>query len=211
MKTLTADAAGAEIAPAGGNAYRIAASAHDLKVVPADGRAIPAIDGEARITALDFGSSLGTDPTAAILAWLRAGGTAHIDRLSFAAGGASAEADGQLTLSPDGLLTGALNVRLRNPSGFADFAEAIKPGSRDKMGQVLTVVAALTVPVDTPDGPARQTTLVFRNSVVAIGILPVGVIPPLEVLTPLRLFRLAVALAVRPAEIRPPPSPARPR
>jgi hypothetical protein len=149
-------------------------------VVRTDGREIPAIDGDVEITALDFGNSLGTDPRQALRDWARAGGTAHIDHLRFAAGNAIADADGQLTIAPNGLLSGMLTVRLRNPEAFVALAEAIKPGASKDASKVLGVVSALTVPVDTPDGPARQTILVIRNGFVAVGILPVGMIPPIR-------------------------------
>ncbi len=180
VKALTADLAEASVTPTGGNAYRFSATAHGLKVVRRDGREFPVIDGDAVITVLDFGGSLGTDPRAKLRAWARAGGTAHIDRLRFAAGGAVADADGQLTIASDGLISGTLNVRLSNPDAFVALAEAIKPGAAKEAGKILAVVSALTVPVDTPDGPARQTTLVIRNGLVAIGILPVGMIPPIR-------------------------------
>lgn len=180
VKALTADLAQASAAPAGGRAYRFAALARQLKVVRSDGQALPAIDGDAEITALDFGSSLGTDPRARLRAWARAGGTAHVDRLRFAAGDAIADADGELTIAPDGLLSGKLDVRLRNPQAFVALAEAIKPGSAKDATKILAVVMALTVPVDTPEGPARQTTLIIRNGLVAVGILPVGFIPPIS-------------------------------
>ncbi len=181
VKALTADLAQASAAPAGGNAYRFSASARDLKVVRANGQAIPAIDGDAAITALNFGSSLGTDPRAALRAWAKAGGTAHIDRLRIAAGGAIADADGQLNVSPTGVLSGTLNVRFNNPQAFVALAEAIKPGVAKDAGKIIGVMMALTVPVDTPDGPARQTTIVIRNGAVSVGILPVGlVIPPIR-------------------------------
>ena len=181
VKALTADLAEASAAPAGGNAYRFSASARDLKVVRANGDAIPAIDGDAAITALDFGSSLGSDPRAALRAWAKAGGTAHIDRLRFAAGDAIADADGQLTIATGGLISGTLNLRLRNPQAFVALAEAIKPGAAKDAGKILAVMMALTVPVDTPDGPARQTTVVIRNGAVSVGIFPTGlVLPPIR-------------------------------
>ncbi len=180
VKALTADLARASASPAGGKAYRFTATAHALKVVRTDGREIPVIDGDAEITALDFGNSLGTDPRQALRAWAKAGGTVHVDRLRFAAGNAVADADGQLTIAPNGLLSGMLTVRLRNPEAFVALAEAIKPGASNDASKVLGVIAALTVPVDTPDGPARQTTLVIRNGLVAVGILPVGFLPPIR-------------------------------
>ena len=177
---MTADLAEASAAPAGGNGYRFAATAHGLKIVRANGQEIPAIDGDAEITALDFGGSLGTDPRAALRAWARSGATAHIDRLRFAAGGAIADADGDLTIAPNGVLSGKLTVRLTNPQAFVALAEAIKPGAAKEADKILGVVMALTVPVDTPDGPARQTTVVIRNGVVFVGILPVGGIPAIR-------------------------------
>lgn len=179
LKAVTADLAEASAGPAGGGAYRFSATARGLKVVRADGSEIPTIDGDAGITALDFGSSLGTDPRATLRAWARAGGTAHIERLRLAAGDAVADADGQLTIAPSGLISGTLNVRLRNPDAFVAFAEAIRPGTAKDADKILAVMMALTIPVDTPDGPARQTTLLIRNGVVAVGIFPVGSIPPI--------------------------------
>ncbi len=180
VRAMTADLAEASAAPAGGNAYRFSAAAHGLKVVRANGQEIPAIDGDAEITALDFGSSLGTDPHAALSAWARSGATAHIDRLRFAAGGAIADADGDLTIARNGILSGKLTVRLTNPQAFVALAEAIKPGAAKEANKILGVVMALTVPVDTPDGPARQTTVVIRNGVVFVGIFPVGGIPAIR-------------------------------
>ena len=180
VKALTADLAEASATPAGGNAYRFSATANDLKVVRANGQEIPAISGDATVTAQNFGSSLGTDPRAAFRAWARAGGTAHVDRLRFQAGKAVADADGDLTIAPNGLLSGKLTVRLANPQAFVALAEAIKPGVAKEANKILGVVMALTVPVNTPDGPARQTTVVIHNGLVAIGILPVGFIPPVK-------------------------------
>jgi hypothetical protein len=178
VKALTADLASASAAPAGGNAYHFSATAQALKVVRADGREIPAIDGEASVTALDFGSSLGTDPRAALHAWIKAGGAARIDRLRFHAGDATADADGQLAIAPDGLLSGKLTLRLINPDAFVALAEAIKPGATKEADKILGVVMALTVPVDTPAGPARQTTLIIRNGLIFVGFIPTGIVLP---------------------------------
>lgn len=180
ITALTADLAEASAAPAGGNSYTFSARAQALKVVRSSGNAIPAIDGMADVKALNFGSSLGTDPRAALKAWAKAGGTLQVDRLRFASGGAIADADGQLTLAPNGLLSGKLNVRLSNPEAFVSLAEAIKPSAAKQAGMILGALQALTIPVNTPDGPARQTTVVINNGLVAIGILPVGMIPPIR-------------------------------
>ena len=106
-------------------------------MVPANGRALPAIDGEASIVAHDFGGSLGTDPRRTLLNWLHTGGDVDVERAKLASGDASADATGKLTLSADGLISGTLSLRLRNPQAFADLAEAIHPGSRNDMDQAL--------------------------------------------------------------------------
>lgn len=180
VKSVTADLAEAAVAPAGGKAYRFSASTRDLKVVGADGRALPAIDGDAKVTAKDFGSSLGTDPRAALRAWAKAGGAAHIDHLRVAAGKAIANATGDLTLAANGLVSGKLVVQLSDPQAFVALAEEIKPGAAKEADKILAVLSALTVPVDTPDGPARQTTVFIHNGLVMIGILPVGMLPPVR-------------------------------
>jgi hypothetical protein len=180
VRAVKADRAAASAAPASGNAYTFTAAADQLAVVPNDGRVIPPVSGEARVTALDFGSTLGKDPKEKVLAWLRAGGSANVEKLRFVVGETSVDASGTVSVSSEGLLSGNLILRLRNPDGLADFVEAIRPGSRDQMTQVLGVLNALTAPVETPEGPARQTTLVLKNGLAMIGILPVGFIPALK-------------------------------
>ena len=181
VKALTADLAEASATPAGNNAYRFSAEARALTVVRTNGQAIPAIDADAAITAEDFGASLGTDPRAALRAWARAGGSAHIDRLRLQAGNAILDADGQLTIGSDGRLSGKLNVRLNNPQAFVALAEAIKPGAAKDANKIMAAIWALTIPVDTPDGPARQTTLVVHDGAVSVGIFPLPlVLPPVR-------------------------------
>ena len=180
VTALSATLAEASADPVGGNAYRFFAKAQDLKLVRANGNAVPSIDGSVDVKALDFGSSLGTDPRAALKAWAKAGGTLQVNHLRLAADGAIANADGQLALAANGLISGKLNVRFSNPQAFVALAEAIKPGAAREAGRILAVLQALTIPVNTPDGPARQTTVVINNGLVAIGILPVGFIPPIR-------------------------------
>jgi len=56
-----------------------------------------------------------------------------------------------------------------------NLAEQIKPGSRDHAMTAVQAITALSVPVDTPDGPARQTTLSIINGVPVVGIVPVPI------------------------------------
>jgi hypothetical protein len=181
LKSVTAKAAGFDLAPASGNAYRLSLLAEGLTMLPANGQAIPALDAEVRMIAQDFGSALGSDPAGAILAWLRKGGaTGDFERFRLASGGAVLDAIGRLTLGADGLLSGTVQVRFRNPEAIARLAETLKPGSGEQVAQVLSILSAITVPVTLADGPARQTTLNLRNGVVSVGIIPVGSIPALR-------------------------------
>jgi hypothetical protein len=168
------------VSPAGGGSYRIAASGERLGVSLARGGTLPAIDLEARLTALDVGPSLGRDPGRTLIRWLRAGGTAEIEQLRIAATGAVLDAEGTLTLSSDGVISGALVLRFVNLEAFADLIVAIRPGSRERVTQALAALSAFTVPVETDAGPARQTALVITDGLVSVGIIPVGVIPAIR-------------------------------
>ena len=87
---------------------------------------------------------------------------------------------GDDTSAPLPILSDPVQVRFRNVDAFARLAQSIRPGSGEQVTQALSILTAVTVPVNLPDGPARQTTLNIRNGIVAIGIIPVGTIPPLK-------------------------------
>lgn len=161
--------------PAGGGAYAFGARADRLQIVRRNGTALPEADIELSVRALDFGNSLGTDPRATILAWLRDGGTAEVERARIRTGGAVVDADGMLTISPNGMLSGSLALRFTNLDALAALIETLRPGSRDQIGPALVALTAMTVPVDTEDGPARQTTLTIIDGFVAIGIIPIPI------------------------------------
>ncbi len=181
LKSVKANVASIDVAPASGNAYRLSLQAEGLTVLPANGQSLPTLDADIRMVALDFGPALGSDPAGAILAWLRRGGsTADFERFRLASGGAVVDSIGRLTLGAEGLLSGIVQIRFRNPEAIARIAEMLKPGSGEQVAQFLSILSAVTVPVTLADGPARQTTLNLRNGVVSVGIIPVGSIPPLR-------------------------------
>ena len=177
LKSIAADAAGASIAPAGGGSYTILASAKGLRLMRTDDSALPVIDADANVTALNVGSALGTDPARRLADWLRAGGSIKIDRVRIAAGGAILGGDGTLNVSKAGILSGSLVLRFTNLDAFAALAEEIRPGSREHASQGIAAITALSVPVQTEDGPARQTTVSITDGLVWVGIVPVGVLP----------------------------------
>jgi hypothetical protein len=180
VKSLAADAASASISPAGGGAYAILASTRAMKLTRTDDSALPNIDADVGITALNVGSGLGTDPLRTLVNWLRAGGSIKIDRLRLAAGGAILRANGTLSVSAEGLLSGSVVLRFINLAAFADLADQIKPGSRDHAAQAIAAITALSVPVQTEDGAARQTTVSIADGLVWVGIIPVGAAPRIK-------------------------------
>jgi hypothetical protein len=182
VAALTAAAAGADISPAGGGSYAISGNAKGLNITRADGSTFPEVDGEARLTAVDVGPSLGRDPARTFLAWLRKGGTVNIDRLKIAAAGAIVAVNGSLTLSPTGLLSGTVLIRFNDIKAVAALLDAIKPGAAERNNTALMGLNAVTVPVDTEDGPMRQTALTFTDGAMWLGIipLPVNPVPPLR-------------------------------
>jgi hypothetical protein len=180
LKSLAADAASASIAPAGGGAYTLLVNTRKLALVRSDGGALPPIDADASLTALNVGASLGTHPTRTLIDWLRSGGSIKIDRIRIAAGGAVLGADGTLNISNKGVLSGSVVLRFTNLDAFAALAEQIRPGSREHAQQAMAAITALSVPVQTDDGPARQTTVSVTDGLVWVGIVPIGALPALR-------------------------------
>jgi hypothetical protein len=180
LASATADKAAVAIEPGSAGSYVVSASTSGLALTWRDGTDFPEIDGEARITALDFGGSLGMDPVETILGWLRAGGTVKIDQLRLTTGGNTTDVRGRLTVSADGVVSGSLDLSFTDLAALPDLAETIRPGSREQAAQAVGMLAAFTIPVETDIGPARQTTLVIRDGLVAVGIIPVGQIPPIR-------------------------------
>jgi hypothetical protein len=188
--SIAAADANASIVPAGGGSYTISADARQLRLTRTDGSALPDLDGEARVTLVDVGGVLGTDPVRTLLEWLRRGGTARIERLRLAGKGAIVTADGTLSLSSEGLLNGSILLRWNDIDALAKLIEAIAPNSRDKLetplpGLGITPLQGLNVmsmTVETPDGPLRQTALTLMKSFVLLGTLPLPIdpIPPLR-------------------------------
>jgi len=167
--------------PAGNGDYRLTLTAVDVDATLADGRALPKIGLAADVTALQFGSSLGTNPAGLLRDWLRSGGTLRVDRVALSAVRSGAAASGTLTLSTDGLLSGSLTVRLIGLDGLPDLAEAFRPGSRDRVAQVVAMISGIARPVKQGDGTAYEIPLGVKDGTVALGgLIPIGQIPALK-------------------------------
>jgi hypothetical protein len=166
-------------APGGGD-YHVTATAEKLRLTQPDGKVLPEVDGEVRLTALKLGNALGTNPRQAIRDWLAGGGTLQVDQMSLAAGGLWIDASGSLTLSADGLLSGKLTVQFIGLEALPDLVDQVRPGHRNDVENGVKMLGAVTLPVATDRGEARQTVIVIRNGLVAVGIFPVGLIPPIR-------------------------------
>ncbi len=168
--------------PAGGDAYHFALSADDLQIrlkKGGKGGELPALAVEMDVTAHDFGGSLGTNPRGAILAWLARGGTVDVKRLLIALGQSSANASGTLRLSPNGLLSGDLNVRLTGLKQLPKTIGKLRSGSETQVKQLIAAAGMFTKPVE-GNKEASDAPVTIRNGVVSIGVIPVGTIPPLR-------------------------------
>jgi hypothetical protein len=174
MKLSRADLA---VFPGSDDAYRLSASAEALALDTSDGRELPEIDVDAEFAALSFGGSLGLDPRRALRDWLDRGGKIRIDKLTIVAGPVAANYSGELALSPDGRLSGNLKLDIRGIESLPDLVETFRPGSRDDVEQIVATIVAFTKPVESPDGPSRELSLLIRDNVVSIGIIPIAVIP----------------------------------
>jgi hypothetical protein len=178
ISAVSADAANAGVKPAGGGAFTFSGAARNLKITRTEGGDLPPLDADATVTALNVGAGLGTDPARTLVAWLKRGGSFRIDNVRLAANGAVLAANGTLAVSKDGVLSGSLVLRFTNLDAFVNLIDQIKPGEHDKATTAMTAVKALSVPVDTPDGPAQQTTLSIINGIPIVGIVPLPITLP---------------------------------
>jgi len=182
LTSVAADAASGSIAPAGGGSYTLIADAKQLALTRADGGALPILDVSASATAENVGS-LGTDPARALLTWLRGTPSIALERVRIAASGAIVSASGTLSLSKQGLLSGSVLLRYNSIEGLHGLIEALKPDAdKDKVEVALQGIRAMSKPVDSPDGPALQTTLTFTDGLIWLAIIPLPIdpIPPIR-------------------------------
>jgi len=182
LESLKADTASAAAAPAGSGDYRLSGTAKRIQLATANHGALPDIDGDASVTLVGFGSSLGTDPVERLRDWLRKGdATAKIDHLRLAIAGAVFVADGSLTVSADGLLNGTVLLGYNSIDALANLIETLRPGTSDRYQMPLQVLNALSKPVTIDGETFHQTPLTFTDSVVWVGIAPLpDRLPPLK-------------------------------
>ena len=165
------------ISPQSADRYRLSATASAIALDTGGDADLPEIDLRADLSALDFGSSLGLDPRATLIDWLAGGGILRIDDLTLVTETVSTSYTGKLSLSPEGKVSGEINAVIAGIEAVPDLVESFRPGSREKIAQIVAAIVAFTRPVETSNGPAREMKLLVRDSVVSIGILPIGVIP----------------------------------
>jgi hypothetical protein len=181
VAAIAADSASGALTPAGGGSYDIATSLHRLTLTKTDGTAFPTFDLDAQVTADNVGP-LGTDPSAAFLAWLRDAPKADIKRLRIAANDAIISASGNLSLSKDGFLNGNLLLRYNSIEALANLIETLRPGTREKYDAAFQGIAAMSKPVQTEDGPALQTALTFTDGLIWLTVIPL----PMQPIPPIR-------------------------
>lgn len=177
VASATAGSVEGSASPQDGDIYRFRAGAERLSVTSNGGLTLPEVDINLSLRALDFGTTLGTDPRETVLVWLRRGGTAEVERFRIGTGGATVSADGTLSLDADGLISGALTVRYTNLQALASLIETLRPDMVQQIEPALAMVTAMSVPVETEDGPGHQAPILIRDGVVAFGIIPFTTLP----------------------------------
>lgn len=175
----SADNATISALPASGGDYRFTIDATGLTLQPKKGDELPPMAIDADVTALDFGRSLGTDPGRTLAAWLADGAQLQVDRLTVAMGETTAGATGRLLISPDGLLSGDITMRIVGLDAIPALAERLGLGSRDRLQNIIGMAGAIMRPA--PDNPAaRDLPVTIRDGVARIGFIPLGTIPRLR-------------------------------
>ncbi|MEP0320518.1 DUF2125 domain-containing protein [Bauldia litoralis] len=176
---LAASRARGAAEPAGGDAYRFTLLADDLLVKLRKGADLPAFAIQMDVTAHDVGGSLGTDPAATMRAWLASGGTVDVTSLLVALGGSVIRASGAVRLSPAGLITGNLTIRVSGLKKLPKAVAKIRPGAEDQVKQWIAAASMFAKPVE-GDADAREMPIAIRDSVVTVGVIAVATIPPLR-------------------------------
>jgi hypothetical protein len=134
---------------------------------------------DADVTALDFGRSLGTDPGRRLAEWLAGGAQLQVDRLTVATGETTAGATGRLIISPDGLLSGDVTLRIVGMEAIPALAERLGLGSRNRLQNIIGMAGAVMRPA-ADDPAARDVPVTIRDGVARIGFIPLGTIPRLR-------------------------------
>jgi hypothetical protein len=181
VSAASAEHASTALAAAGQGSYRVSVDADNVGISRTDGTALPELDLNGDALAVGVGP-LGTDPAAAVLRWLRAGGTLKVENLRLAMAGAIVTASGELTLSREGRLNGSLLLAYNSIQNLGNLVEVFRPGSREKYAPALQALNAFTRAVNGPDGQLRQTSLTFTEGAIWLAILPLPIdpIPPLR-------------------------------
>jgi hypothetical protein len=161
--------------------YRLTAVASELSLERSDGKSYPALAAAIDVTALQFGTSLGTDPKRAIRAWAKAGGKLHVDRLTITAGSFSlTTTNGDLSLDQNGLISGKLLLAITGLDSLPELAEQVKAGSHDKVAKVVTFVSALAKPAE-GGADTRQVPVNINKGIISVGFMPIPIpIPPVK-------------------------------
>jgi hypothetical protein len=163
-------------APAGAGDYRLELKADGIHPEAADKREMPvvALDGEAVLVGV--GRALGLDPGRTLRAWSAGGGKVRLERLALSAGPVTASGSGDLTLPPNGILSGKIVVRFTKLEELPAVLEALQPGSRTAAA-VGRLLLAVTRKVATEEGPVRETTLNLGGGFLSVGIVPIAALP----------------------------------
>lgn len=160
---------------------KLTGRAERIEIALPGGRAVPPMQGEGDLTLFGLTSAIDTNIENALRLWVENGGGADIERVRLAASGFVAVGRGRLAFTRDGRLNGVLTLHLSGLSALPDLVGAVLPGRRDEAETMARALATFTRPVDTPDGPAQEVLLGFREGVVlAGGFLPIGVVPAFQ-------------------------------
>ncbi len=160
---------------------RLVFDAADLQVADGAGALLPAVSSDGRVTLLGAGPITSADFGGMLAAWSAGGGAMEVERLAFATGEVGFAVAGPLTLSPEGLLSGALTIRIFGTDQLAELIAGVFPRFRDDAANIAGALVALTTTVQTPAGPAQETRLTLRNGAVSVGLVKIFDIPPVAI------------------------------
>ncbi|SKA18454.1 DUF2125 domain-containing protein [Consotaella salsifontis] len=159
------------VARDGGNL--VVEGAMDDLVLALDGTASPAVDLSADAVLDGASGLLGPDGTGRGLRG-RAGAV-RLARLALDGGDGAIELAGPFRISQEGLLSATLELRLDHPDAIASAVETSFPPLASLAGNLASTVQL----VGQQQGDVIVMPLTIRNGFAAIGLIPLGRIPPL--------------------------------
>ena len=156
----------------------LAASGEGMDLTALAGQELPAMSLWVALDAGGFGSALTANIPDQFRTWLALGGEVELHELRMEMGGVKIAANGPLTVGPDGLVSGTVQLSLAGLDQLPALAESLRPGSREEATQTVGILNAFTREADVNGERLRQVEATIVSGQIRIGLIPLPVTIP---------------------------------